>query len=95
MNKQIKEKVNYLHDVFLGDLKMIKAHLREHPLKIEREKVDKIDVFEWTEGATATRTRLSESLTRKQLNAITDTGIQKILNNHVIAFNCFPVYQKA
>ena len=83
VDKQIKEKVNYLHKAFLGDLSKIKKHLREHPLKIDGKKVDKIQGFEWTEGATATRTPLSESLTRKQLDAITDTGIQRILNNHV------------
>lgn len=83
VDKQIKQKVNYLHGVFLSDLKKIKTHLRDHPLKIDGKKIDKIKVYEWTEGATATRTPLSESLTRKQLNAITDSGIQRILNNHV------------
>ena len=33
--------------------------------------------------ATAGRITLSDSFTRKQLDKITDTGIQKILNNHV------------
>lgn len=83
VDKQIKEKVNYLHKAFLGDVSKIKKHLREHPLKIDGKEVDKIQGFEWTEGATATRTPLSDSLTRKQLDAITDTGIQRILNNHV------------
>ncbi len=83
VDKQIKKKVNYLHESFLGDLKKIKKHLREHPLKINRKEVDKIKVYEWTEGATATRTPLSDKLTRKQLESITDSGIQEILNNHV------------
>lgn len=34
-------------------------------------------------NATAGRVALSEKFTRKHLNSITDTGIQKILNNHV------------
>lgn len=83
VDKQIKEKVKYLHGVFLGDVKKIREHLRDQPLKINKKKVDKIKVFEWTDGATATRTPLSDKLTRKQLDAITDTGIQTILNNHV------------
>lgn len=83
VDKQIKEKVNYLHGAFLGDVNKIKKHLKEHPLKIDGQKIDKIKVYEWTEGATATRTPLSDKLTRKQLDAITDTGIQRILNNHV------------
>lgn len=72
-----------MHGAFLGDVNKIKKHLREHPLKIDGKKTDKIKVYEWTEGATATRTPLSDKLTRKQLDAITDTGIQRILNNHV------------
>ena len=83
VDKKIKEKVNYLHGVFLGDLNKIKKHLREHPLKIDGEEIDKIKVYEWTEGATATRTPLSDKLTRKQLDSITDCGIQRILNNHL------------
>ena len=83
VDKQIKEKVNYLHKAFLGDVSKIKKHLREQPLKIDKKKIDKIEVYEWTEGATATRTPLSDSFTRKQLDSITDTGIQRILNNHV------------
>jgi CRISPR-associated endonuclease Csn1 len=37
--------------------------------------------------ATAGRVTLSDSFTRKQLDKITDTGIQKILNNHVKKYN--------
>ena len=83
VDKLIKEKVKHLHGVFLGDMKKIKKHLKEHPLKINGKKVDKIQVYEWTEGATATRTPLSDTFTRKQLEAVTDSGIQTILNNHV------------
>ncbi len=36
--------------------------------------------------ATAYRVALTDKLTRKQLNKITDTGIQKILNNHVARY---------
>ena len=83
VDKLIQKKVNYLHGVFLGDLRKIKKHLREHPLKINGEAIDKIKVYEWTEGATATRTPLTNKFTRKQLESVTDSGIQRILNNHV------------
>lgn len=83
VDKLIQKKVNYLHGVFLGDINKIKKHLREHPLKINGEAIDKIKVYEWTEGATATRTPLTNKFTRKQLDSVTDSGIQRILNNHV------------
>lgn len=83
VDTQIKERVKHLHEVFLGDLKMIRKHLREQPLKIEGKKINRIKVYEWTKGATAIRTKLTDSFTRKHLNSITDSGIQRILNNHV------------
>ncbi len=83
VDKQIQEKVNYLHKAFLGDLNKIKKHLREHQLKLNGKVVSKIQVFEWTEGATATRTPLTDKFTRKQLESVTDGGIQRILDNHV------------
>ena len=83
VDKEVQKKVNYLHGVFLGDIKKIKQHLKEHPLNINGKTIDKIQVYEWTEGATATRTPLSDKFTRKQLEAVTDSGIQTILNNHV------------
>ncbi|MGV8964041.1 MAG: type II CRISPR RNA-guided endonuclease Cas9, partial [Candidatus Saccharimonadaceae bacterium] len=83
VDKQIQGKVNYLNGAFLGDFSKIKKHLKEHPLKINGKIVNKIQVYEWTEGATATRTPLTDKFTRKQLESVTDSGIQRILDNHV------------
>ena len=83
VNKSIREKVKSLSVVFDGDLKRIKKHLKESPLLINQSEVTKVRVYEWTTNATATRVALSEKLTRKQLEAITDSGIQAILENHL------------
>ena len=83
VNKKIREKVKSLSIVFDGDLKRIKKHLNQTPLLINQKEVTKVRVFEWTTNATATRVALSEKFTRKQLEAITDSGIQAILGNHL------------
>ncbi|QTE23916.1 type II CRISPR RNA-guided endonuclease Cas9 [Polaribacter cellanae] len=83
LNKKIRYKVQNLLEVFNNDLKKIRKHLKENPLLVEEKEISKIKVFEWTENATATRVLLNEKFTRKQLESITDSGIQKILENHI------------
>ena len=83
VNKSIREKVKSLSVIFDGDLKRIKKHLKETPLLINQSEVTNVRVFEWTANATATRVVLSEKFTRKQLEAITDSGIQAILETHL------------
>ncbi|MDY0780380.1 type II CRISPR RNA-guided endonuclease Cas9 [Tenacibaculum sp. IB213877] len=83
VDKQIKQKIKSLHTLFDKDVKKIKKHLKDNPLEINGKKVEKIQVYEWTKGATATRTALSDRFTRKQLEAVTDSGIRKILENHL------------
>lgn len=86
VDKSIKIKVKSLINFFDNDLKKIRKHLKENPLLIEDKEITKIKVFEWTESATATRVSLNEKFTRKQLESITDSGIIKILENHLINY---------
>lgn len=83
VEKPIKRKVKSLLTLFDKDLKKIIKHLKENPLIIEGKEITKTKVFEWTEKATATRISLTEKLTRKQLESITDGGIIAILESHL------------
>ncbi|WP_018674453.1 type II CRISPR RNA-guided endonuclease Cas9 [Riemerella columbina] len=78
----IKEQVKKLIKQFKGDISLVKKHLKEHPIKKEGKKVEKIKVFEFVE-ATASRSELTDKFTQKQLDSVTDSGIRKILQNHV------------
>lgn len=85
VDKPVRRKVRNLNDLFNGDVKAIKKHLKSHPITINGEAVVKIEVYETVE-ATATRgisTALTEKFTRKQLEAVTDSGIQLIFENHI------------
>jgi len=82
VDKSIKNKIKASFDLFDNDLKKVKAHFKKNPIKVEDVELKKIAIYE-NINATATRTALSDKFTRKQLESITDTGIQKILENHI------------
>ncbi len=83
IDKKIRKKVTALNSLFDNNKKKIADYLKKNPLEIDKQKIDKIKVWEWTKNATATRTLLSDKFTRKQLDAITDSGIKKILEHHL------------
>ena len=78
LKKLIKEKLNF----YKNDIKLLKKYFKDNPINIDGKILDKIAVFENVE-ATAGRIALTEKFTRKQLESITDSGIQKILENHL------------
>ena len=85
VDKNVKLKVKSAFKLFDYDLKKVKKHFKDNPLKTDGIEVTKVVVYEKIE-ATATRTALSEKFTQKQLESITDLGIQKILENHLKNF---------
>ncbi|MDN5204940.1 HNH endonuclease domain-containing protein [Fulvivirgaceae bacterium BMA10] len=81
--KAIKSQIKAALQLYQGDLKKVKKHFKEHPVILNDGSIaNKIEVYEFVE-ASASRGALSENLTRKQLESITDMGIQKILENHL------------
>ncbi|WP_291868288.1 type II CRISPR RNA-guided endonuclease Cas9 [Maribacter sp.] len=82
VNKAIKLKVKLAFKLFDGDLGKVKKYFKNNPIEINGLAVNKVTVYEKIE-ATATRVALSEKFTQKQLQSITDLGIQKILLNHL------------
>ncbi len=74
----VKSKVEF----YKTNMVSLKKYFKDNPIKINGLKIDKVKVFEIVK-ATATRTALTDKFTRKQLESVTDSGIQTILNNHV------------
>ena len=85
VDKNIRKKVKSAFELFDDDIKLVKNHFKKNPLLIEDEEVKKVEMYELIK-ATATRTLLTDKFTRKQLESITDTGIQLILENHLKNF---------
>ncbi|MFD2907945.1 type II CRISPR RNA-guided endonuclease Cas9 [Flavobacterium ardleyense] len=88
VKKQLKEKIKKYPNNDVG----LKKHLQAFPVMIDGRAIDKVQIYENLE-ATATRERnhLDITFDEKKIEKITDTGIQKILLNHLRQ----EIYQKA
>lgn len=81
-DKNLRVIVKSLHDSG-HDPKSIAKYFRKKPYQINGNTVSKVEVYYFTGNATATRTSLTVKFTRKQLESVTDSGIRKILENHL------------
>jgi CRISPR-associated endonuclease Csn1 len=76
---------NILKDKLLsfgGNIMETKKYFKTNPIKIDDEIIDKVKIYE-TITATAGRVLLDSSFDKNKIDAITDTGIQKILLTHL------------
>jgi CRISPR-associated endonuclease Csn1 len=78
VKKQLKEKIKQYPNNSEG----LKKHLKAFPVTIDGKAIDKVQIYETIE-ATATRKTLDITFDEKRIEKITDTGIQKILFNHL------------
>ncbi len=85
LDKDLKKKIKSYFDIGL-DRKDIATIYKKEPYQKNGEIITKVDVYYYSENATATRTLLNDKFTRKQLENVTDSGIQKILENHIKKF---------
>jgi len=82
VDKKLKKQIKQQFKNGLNE-KGIRDFFKESPYKIDGEEVKKVLLYDETKNATASRVSLSEKLTRKQLEKITDSGIQSILERHL------------
>nr|WP_315173951.1 type II CRISPR RNA-guided endonuclease Cas9 [uncultured Flavobacterium sp.] len=78
VKKQLTEKIKQYPNNLVG----LKKHLKAFPVMIDGKAIGKVQIYETIE-ATATRKTLDNSFDEKKIEKITDTGIQKILLNHL------------
>jgi CRISPR-associated endonuclease Csn1 len=82
VDKKLKKRIKSLLAKGL-DIKAVSKFFNNEPYLINGEPATEVALYYFTENATATRTQLTNKFTRKQLENITDSGIRKILNNHL------------
>jgi len=82
VDKKLKKIIKELYKKGM-DTKNISKYFKDNPYKLNGEVVNKLSTYYFLNNATATRVALNEKLTRKQLESITDTGIQSILEKHL------------
>lgn len=82
VDKTIKKKLNTISKDFGQDLVKIKKYLKANSITVDEQAIDKVLIYETIE-ATATRKTLDITFDENKIEKITDTGIQKILINHL------------
>nr|MDA3852893.1 type II CRISPR RNA-guided endonuclease Cas9 [Bacteroidales bacterium] len=85
LDKDLKKLIKILLDNGL-DIKKIATHFKKEPYLRNGKEATQLLVYYFTENAAATRISLSDKFTRKQLESITDSGIQTILENHIKSY---------
>jgi CRISPR-associated endonuclease Csn1 len=79
---QIKQLVSQNYDK-----KQLQKFFKDRGNKWEGKDISKVEVFYFDGDNVASRVKIDESFNSKKIESITDTGIQKILLNHLALFN--------
>ncbi|WP_395066080.1 type II CRISPR RNA-guided endonuclease Cas9 [Flavobacterium sp.] len=82
VDKEVKKKLAAKIKIYSNNNDGLKKHLKDFPILINGKAIDKVQIYE-TIQATATRKTLDITFDEKRIEKITDTGIQKILLNHL------------
>jgi CRISPR-associated endonuclease Csn1 len=86
VDKEVKKQLVAKIKQYPNNSDGLKKHLKAFPVMIDGKAIDKVQVYETVggeNGATATRKTLDITFDEKKIEKITDTGIQKILLNHL------------
>lgn len=65
------------------DKKKIKEHFKKADFHWNGKDISRIEIYYWEDDLVASRVPLNDSFDEKRIKSITDTGIQKILLNHL------------
>ena len=82
VDKKLKNIVKQLNQKNY-DRRAVTKYFKNNPYKKEGKVVSKVEIYDYTKDATASRIALSDKFSRKQLESVTDSGIRKILENHI------------
>jgi CRISPR-associated endonuclease Csn1 len=83
-----KLRAELLRLVSIGyDKKRISKHFRELNNHYNEQDISKVEIHFWEEDNVASRVSLNDSFDEKRIGSITDTGIQKILLNHLALYS--------
>ena len=85
VDKDLKKRIKLFYDLGKNE-KLILKYFKENPYQKDGNTVSKVEVYSFTQNATATRIDLSDKFTTKQLENITDSGIRSILEKHAENF---------
>lgn len=82
LDKSLKKQIKKLISEGL-DKKEILSFFKSLDNHWNKKDISKVDIYEWDDENTASRVSLDTSFNDKKIESITDSGIQKILRNHL------------
>lgn len=86
VDKELKVKIKQLLTQYgREDIKLFVKYFKDRENKFNGKDISKVTIYYWDTENTAIRKTLDTSFTEKEINKITDSGIQKILSNHLYA----------
>jgi CRISPR-associated endonuclease Csn1 len=88
VDKSLKKKILELMQVYSGDKKKILKFFKDIDNKWETKDISKVEVYYFDSSNVASRVNLDESFTSERIKtSVTDSGIVKILLNHLAKYN--------
>jgi CRISPR-associated endonuclease Csn1 len=91
-DKELRKKISELFATGY-DKKKLSKYFKELNYEFEGKNISKVEVFYWdvdkdgNGNNAASRVKIDESFNSSMINCITDTGIQKIMLNHLVKYN--------
>lgn len=86
VDKDLRKKVKELLSQGFDKKKILKYFKEKNNIWLEND-ISKIETYYWENENVASRVRLDDSFNSKKIESVTDTGIQRILFNHLQLFN--------
>jgi len=85
LDKKLKKKISELVKLNY-DKKLLNKFFKDRNYLFEGKDVSKLDIYYFEEDLAASRVNLDSSFNEKKILSVTDTGIRKILLNHLIRY---------
>lgn len=82
VNSNLRKKIRELHGLGYDKKKVLK-YFKENQNLFEGKDISKVEIYYWDKDNVASRVKLDESFNKAKIESITDTGVQKILLNHL------------
>jgi CRISPR-associated endonuclease Csn1 len=82
LKKQIKELISHNYDK-----KLLQKFFKDRNNKWEGKDVSKVEIYYFDNTNVASRVKIDDSFTAEKIISITDTGIQKIMLNHLSKYD--------
>jgi CRISPR-associated endonuclease Csn1 len=82
VDKKLKRIIRKLKSEGKND-KALNQYFRNNPYMIDIKAVKEVEVYVYTQNATASRLEISDKFSRKHIDSVTDSGIRKILEKHL------------